>query len=168
MNQSTVKAAATYVAALSILLTGCATADESEVKLSAIDLRSSNSTSPTPTPSDFPSSNPVSDSFAELELEDQSGQGDRVQVEEVRLSLGSGLLVISDLSGNYLGSAIVTPDSQPVAVQLDNKINISQELIGTLYFDDGDGVFSAESDFQIRDDEGEIVREDFDYQVTGN
>jgi len=168
MNQLAKKVATSCAVVLSLALTGCATTPESEVALSAIDLRSAVSGSPSPTPSDSANLNPVSDSFAELELEDQSGPGDRVQVEEARLSVGRGFIVIYDLQGNYLGSAIVTPDSQPVAVQLETRITASQELIGKLYLDNGDGIFDAESDLELMDGETEIVQEDFDYRVTGN
>lgn len=168
IDQSALKFAVIYAAVFSVLLSGCSTAPESEINLSSIDLRSAKPSSPTPGNTDSENSSPVSDSFAELELEDQSGSGERVAVEEVRLSLGRGFLVITDLAGNYLGSAIATPDSQPVVVQLDKQLLSSQELIGTLYLDNGDGIFGAESDVLIRDSEGEIVREDFDYKVNGN
>ena len=42
---------------------------------------------------------------------------------------------------------------------------MSQELVATLYLDDGDGSFDAERDTLMVDEEGEPVSEDFDYIV---
>lgn len=152
----------------SISLTGCTAPTDQRPQLSPIRLGQSASPVPTLSPSENPIPDSVSDGFAELELEDQSGGGDSIQVEEVRLSIGRAFLVISDLKGTILGYAIATPDSQPVAVQLQVKITSSQEIIGSLHLDNGDGVFNPEEDLPIRDDEGELVTEDFDYRLTGN
>jgi hypothetical protein len=112
--------------------------------------------------------NQVSDSFAELEIEDQAGNGQSVELDEVRLSLGLGFLVITNQEGSVLGYATVTPDSQPVSVSLTSKVTSSQELIGLLFLDDGDGEFSSQIDPKILGDEGEPVEEDFDYAYRQN
>jgi hypothetical protein len=73
--------------------------------------------------------------------------------------------VISDLSGQALGTKRVTPRSQPVSVQLETPVTISQELLATLYLDNGNGSFDPSKDTPMIDDEGEPVSEDFDYVV---
>lgn len=145
-------------------LSACSSHSIETTNLTAIQLSSpSPSSSSTTTESEPAPNTPVSDSFAELDIEDQGGPGQRVEVEEVRLSLGLAFLVITKKDGTILGYATATPDSQPVSVQLTSAISSSQELIGTLFLDNGDGQFSMETDVRIRDDEGEIIEEDFDY-----
>lgn len=109
---------------------------------------------------------PVSDDYAELEIEDQSGSGLEVSVEEASVSLGYGFLVVMNKAGEVLGYSVVSPDSQPVAVSLKNPLSSSQELIGELFFDNGDGVFSPGLDNPILNEEGESVREDFYYSLS--
>ena len=109
---------------------------------------------------------PVSDDYAELEIEDQSGSGLEVSVEEASVSLGYGFLVVMNKAGEVLGYSVVSPDSQPVAVSLKNPLSSSQELIGELFFDNGDGVFSPDLDNPILNEEGESVREDFYYTLS--
>ena len=77
-------------------------------------------------------------------------------------------MVITTKDGTILGYATATPDSQPVSVNLTSRISSSQELIGILFLDNGDGEFSTETDVRIRDDEGEIIEEDFDYTFRKN
>ncbi len=148
-----------------LLTAGCSSVSPDASEFTAIELGPTQSSVATDDQDLDNSPESVSDAFAELELEDQVGDGTQVKVDEVRLSLGQSFLAISNLSGDLLGYAIATPDSQPVVVQLDVRLMVSQELIGTLYLDNGDGLFSLESDVPIRDDDGEIVSEDFDYSV---
>lgn len=153
----------------SITLAGCSPNSYETPNLTSVQLASpSPSESSTTTGSEPETNSPVSDSFAELEIEDQAGQGQRVEIEEVRLSLGLGFLVITTKDGTILGYATATPDSQPVSVNLTSRIFSSQELIGILFLDNGDGEFSTETDVRIRDDEGEIIEEDFDYTYRKN
>lgn len=107
------------------------------------------------------------DRYAEIDIEDQSGDGVMVQIEEIRISRSSSFLVIYDNSGLVLASALVTPQSQPVTIKLEVPITKSQELEAVLYLDDGDGFFDLNRDFPILDDDSELVHEDFDYRVTG-
>lgn len=153
---------------VSLTLSGCTATQETRPNLSSIQLGQTSTPAPTQKLDDDGEISPVSDSFAELELEDQSGTGTSVSVEEVRVSLGDVFLVISDRQGQVLGYAIATPDSQPVQVDLDTSLTRSQELLGSLYLDNGDGIFKPEEDAPIRDGEGEIVSEDFDYRLTGD
>ena len=109
--------------------------------------------------------NPAADSVADLEVEDQVGNGRSVTVTSVILGRGPAWLTVADLSGNSLGVKEVSPRSQPVTVKLQPPVTLSQELVATLYLDDGDGSFDAERDTLMVDEEGEAVSEDFDYVV---
>jgi hypothetical protein len=154
-----------------VLISGCSALSEEKPDLKAIQLASpspSPSSQTTQTEEDLEANSPVSDSFAELEIEDQAGLGKQVEVDEVRLSLGLSFLVITTRDGTVLGYATATPDSQPVSVSLSSQIDTSQELIGILFLDNGDRKFSTETDSRIRDDEGELVEEDFDYTIRKN
>jgi len=106
------------------------------------------------------------DRFAEIEIEDQSGDGSSVLIDEIQISAGNAFLVIYDSSGMVLGSTLVTPQSQPVRLRLDMPIATSQELEAALYLDDGDGKLSINDDIPIYDDERELVHEDFYYAVN--
>lgn len=105
---------------------------------------------------------------AELEIEDQRGDGTSVQIDEVKTSLQSGLVVIFDKSGRYLGAAKVSSTVQPVSIELENPISSSQELIGQLFADNGNGVYDS-MDLEVieaYEDEREIIYEDFEYEIN--
>lgn len=130
--------------------------DQSAAPSGAIELPEA--TAPMPT-------NPAADSIADLEVDDQWGNGTEVTVTSVMLGRGPAWLVISDLGGNVLGTKQVSPRTQPVTVQLQPPVTMSQELIASLYLDDGDGRFDTQSDTMMVDEEAETVTEDFDYVV---
>ena len=118
-----------------------------------------------PTGSAAPAGETVTDAGAELEVEDQSGDGRGVQVESVRLSNGAGHVAVQTRDGQVLGSAPVTQGSQPVTISLDPPVTGSGELLAVLYADDGDGAFDPARDALVLDDDGEREAEDFDYRV---
>lgn len=159
---------ATLIAGLTLITGGCASQPETNSNLTAIELASPSPSSAQPSNTDPESNSPVSDSFAELDFDDQTGEGQLIEVEEVRLSLGLGFVVITDQEGDVLGYATATPDSQPVSVSLSDRVASSQELIGILFLDNGDGEFSIQSDSRIRDGEGELIEEDFYYTYKKN
>lgn len=150
----------TFAAIATVTLAACSSAQPASEQASppseAIVLPEA--TSPPPT-------NPASDSIADLEVEDQMGNGSEVTVTSVMLGRGPAWLVITDLGGNVLGTKQVSPRTQPVTVPLQPPVTVSQELIATLYLDDGDGRFDADRDTPMVDEEAEIVSEDFDYVV---
>lgn len=157
-----------FVAILSLsttfILSGCSAQPEQTKDLQAIQLVSPNpSALIEPDLPESESNSPVTDSFAELEIEDQSGNGLIVEIEEVKLSLGLAFLVITKLDGTFLGYSTATPDSQPVKVFLTSELTSSQELVGMLFLDNGDGAFSTETDSRIQEEESEFVEEDFYY-----
>jgi hypothetical protein len=149
-----------------LVLGGCSNASSSVDSFESIELGEVAPSAPGSDSGDADQVVPVSDELAELEIEDQSGLGYEVTIEEVRLSLGDGFLVITNQDGESLGYSVVTPDSQPVVVSLTVQVTASQELIGELFLDNGDGVFSRDLDFPVSDKEGEIDREKFSYTLS--
>jgi hypothetical protein len=157
-----------YLAALllSLTLSGCSSPASPGESLSSIELGEQAPSKPEINEGEFGAIEPLTDDLSELEIDDQAGSGFEVIVEEVRLSRGDGFLVVSNQGGEALGYSVVTPDSQPVIVSLSFRISSSQELTGELFLDNGDGIFSRDLDFPIRDEEGEGVRENFFYTLS--
>ena len=167
LRVSTKRAVAYSLALLSsLVLSGCASTSPSLEPLSSIELGEVSPSEPRSDSGQADQPTPVSDELAELEIEDQSGLGYQVKLEEVRLSLGDGFIVITNQAGESVGYSVVTPDSQPVVVSLTFQVSSSQELSAQLFLDNGDGVFSRDLDFPISDEEGEIVREGFSYTLS--
>ena len=126
---------------------------------------------PAPSPSETSESEEreheyATDRYAEIEIEDQAGDGSTIQIHEIHVSAAASHLVIYDKTGMVLGNALVTPQSQPVNIKLQIPITSSQELEAVLYLDDGDGDFDLEADSPILDDDRDLVHEDFYYRVT--
>ncbi|MEK9578150.1 MAG: hypothetical protein VW008_02235 [Aquiluna sp.] len=144
-----------------------ATAQPSSSAAAAEEPQASQEPSASPSESESSSDEYAQDRYAEIDIEDQSGDGVMVQIEEIRISGSNSFLVIYNTSGLVLASALVTPQSQPVTIKLQVPITKSQELEAVLYLDDGDGVFDLNKDFPILDDEQELVHEDFYYRVNG-
>lgn len=147
-----------------LMVSGCAQTVNSTVNLPNIDLGATES--PTPIESPSVATGTFSDAFAELEMEDQSGDGTQVSIEEVRIAFELGFIGVFDLEGNLLGFAKVTDQSQPVAVKLEKAISSSTKLLAKLYADNGDGTFDPSNDLPVLDDDRELVIEDFDYQLS--
>ena len=110
----------------------------------------------------------ATDRTAEIDIDDQSGDGTTLRIDEVELGAKAAHLAFFDESGALLGSALVTPQSQPVSVKLIKAITFSQEIDAFLFLDDGDGVFELEDDRPIHDEDGELVDEDFDYWLESD
>lgn len=109
----------------------------------------------------------ILDSRAEIEIEDQSGDGASVAVEFARVERGAAFLVILNQAGQILGSAPIDPQSQPVTVVLTSPLAKSQELSAQLRWDDGDGVLNLDTDPILVEEHEDDVAEDFWYEVTG-
>ena len=157
------------VAALGlVLLSGCSVqANQPELGFSNITL--DGQSRPAVTPSQIPEDSDYAvDSRADIDIEDQQGDGNSVVIEELKVGRDNTFLVIYDTTGLVLASAKASPQSQPVQVSLDIPVTVSQELEAALYLDDGDGVFSLQLDRPLVDYEGEIVHEDFYYRVVSN
>lgn len=108
----------------------------------------------------------VLDAAAELEVEDQRGDGTGARVEFARLSGGSGHVAVLTRDGRVLGSSPVTAGSQPVTIALEPRVTRSGELVAVLYADDGDGAFDPARDALVVDEDGEREAEDFDYVLS--
>jgi len=127
------------------------------------------STSPTPTAGDT-----VADDDAELDVEDQRGDGRSVAVEEVQLTSGSGFVAVYTRDGQLLGSAEVGR-GRTLTVELDEPIPATGEYRAVLFADDGDGTFDAETDPRVveaddddddQDDDEDAVDDEFDYRLS--
>jgi hypothetical protein len=156
------------------LLAGCsANSTQHTLDFAAVELSGGNNNDPTtatprPTQSEDPAeSNYVVDRSAEIDIEDQLGSGEYVQIEEIRVGRSNTFLVIYNSAGTVLASQLVSPQSQPVNVRLERALSESGRLEAVLYLDDGDGVFEIIQDFPLIDDDGDLVHEDFDYTLTG-
>lgn len=117
---------------------------------------------------------------ADVELEDQSGDGTTVQVASVS-ALEDGFVVVAldeDAGGQVLGwAAVPAGPTAGVQVDLDGTVPATvgeddTEITATLYADtDGDGSYSAGdvavAEPQDGDDDGDdVVDDDADYRVV--
>lgn len=163
------------VAALGLLLAACGDDAFESGQLGSGPV-SVNGASPTPSgsgsgpsgPTPGPPSNdvePVTDTDAELDVPDQSGDGSGVQITEVNLSRGSGHVAIFTVAGELLGSAPVSAAASPVTVSLSTPVVSTSELLAVLYVDDGDGQLDIDRDALVLDDDAEVEDEDFDYRL---
>lgn len=157
---------------IAALLTGCSTTSaQHQLDFAAVELSGESSTTSKPQPTEPAASeepNYAVDRSAEIDIEDQSGSGSLVQIEEIRVGRSNTFLVIYDSDGIVLASTLVSPQSQPVNVELERTLAKSSRLEAVLYLDDGDGQFEIGEDSPLIDDEGELVHEDFDYTLTKN
>ena len=152
--------------ALSISLTACSTAGPSQANGDLAPINLASPSNPPPPREHEESEDGSRDRWVELDFDDQFGDGKTVVIESLAVSRVS-FLVIFNKQGSVLAATLVSPRSQPVSITLDQPLSNSQELIARLYKDDGDGVFDINLDTVLRDDENEIVEEDFDYRLQG-
>jgi hypothetical protein len=96
-----------------------------------------------------------SDAGAELEVEDQRGDGRTVAVQEAKTTSGTGFVAVYR-GDQLLGSVPV--GSGALTVQLDTPVPATGELEAVLFADDGDGQLDAAKDSRLED-------EDFDYTL---
>jgi hypothetical protein len=126
---------------------------------------------------------PVSDPGAEVDADDQSGDGTTVVVRDARITVGPGWVAVrtddDDNGGRLLGSAAVAPDrSGPVTVTLTEPVPAGDEdLTVVLHADDGDGVFDEQLDPRVLDgddddqegddqDDDDIEDDDFEFRLN--
>jgi hypothetical protein len=164
----------------SLGLTACGGADKPEAVGAPVVLTRTasptGSTTPTPTgatssgttsPGAVPVAAVVRDRAAELDVEDQRGDGRSVRVREVRLTSGTGHVVVIDpRTRAVLGTlAVGSGTARDLTVPLGEPVSRTGELVALLHADDGDGAFDPASDGAVADDDGDQVDEDFDYTV---
>jgi hypothetical protein len=104
--------------------------------------------------------------LADLDIDDQVGDGRSVVIEAVDTDLRAVHIVIETRDGQILGSDLRTAGLQPVTLRLDQVVSEPTELVGRMLADDGDGILEVGVDRPVIDDEGEQVAEDFDYVFT--
>lgn len=107
----------------------------------------------------------VVDSVASIHIDDQYGDGDSVAIEELRVGRSGTYLVIYDDNGLVIATQMVSPQSQPVNIALDKKLEQNQHLQAVLYLDNGDAIFDLKTDTPIVDAQGLLVHEDFEYAM---
>jgi hypothetical protein len=132
---------------------------------------------------------PVRDDEAQVEAENQSGQGRTVRVQEAQLSRSDGFVAVYAVEGNrLLGSAVVErsnggggdddddgggdddggdDDDRPVTVKLNRPLSATTRLLVVLHSDDGNGRFDAAKDPRVAgdDDDNELVVDRITYRV---
>ena len=156
----------TIILASTLLLSGCSLAPEKNVDgLDVVRLDSQSNPLPTKT-LDPQGQEYANDQSAEIDIEDQSGDGTTLEIDEIKVGRGDAFLVIYNASGLALAEVLVTPQSQPVTIRLTQALEKSQPLQAALYLDNGDGIFELDSDLPILGEEGKLVHADFDYTVT--
>jgi hypothetical protein len=103
----------------------------------------------------------VEDPGAELDVDDQRGDGRSVVVAEATLARGSGWVVVRAHSGEVLGAAPVRRGARLLRVVLDRPAT-SGVLLVELRRDDEDGRFEPGQDPLVTED-GEPQRETLRY-----
>jgi hypothetical protein len=103
----------------------------------------------------------VIDESADLDVEDQFGDGRQVRLDGVRAGSAAGFVAVYDAGWTRLGTTSVAPGVQAVTLTLTKPVRSSQELLAVLHRDDGDGTFDVATDPVVVAD-AEPVAEDFD------
>jgi hypothetical protein len=121
--------------------------------------------SPEPTSSPDKSQEFAKDPEAEIEIDDQVGDGLTLFIHEVEIERGNAFLVVYNDANLVVAEAFVTPQSQPVTISFDVPLTSTQNLQAVLYLDDGDGLFDLGQDLPIIGEYGELVHIDFKYRI---
>ena len=145
-------------------LAGCASV--ADVAPEGADLEPIVVTFPSSGVTPSPSAGSVTDPLADLDIDDQVGNGRSVVIEAVDTDLPAVHIVIETRDGLVLGSDMRTAGLQPVTLRLNEPVPEPMELVGRMLADDGDGILELGADRPVIDDEGEQVAEDFDYVFT--
>ncbi len=108
----------------------------------------------------------VYDPEAELEIDDQVGDGLRVLLDDVETGRSNTFLVIYDSQGLVRATMLISPTYLPVSIGLTPGLESSQTLQAVFYLDDGDGDFELNEDSPLIDDDGDLIYESFDYEIA--
>lgn len=103
---------------------------------------------------------PFRDNEAELDAEDQVGDGRTVMVDDVQLTRTDGFVTVCMLDSNrLLGSSPIarSTDDRPVRVRLDEPITTTTRLLVVLYADNGDGHFDWATDPRVSGDDDDVA-----------
>jgi hypothetical protein len=99
------------------------------------------------------------DEDAELDVDDQSGKGRFVDVEEVQISNSEGLVVVCSLQGKRLLGWAPVPRSRNdrfARIALEEPITATGELLVLLLADNGDRQLDWAIDRVVTDDDDDI------------
>jgi hypothetical protein len=107
----------------------------------------------------------VLDPEAEVDVEDQTGDGRQVRLDEVEMTSRGFVVVVSRPGQAVLGVAPVDSEREGFVVRLERPVESNQSLVVMLFADDGDGKFDPAADGRIVDDEGEAVVDDLFYRL---
>jgi hypothetical protein len=136
---------------------------------SVLTLRGDSSASPIPseTMSESPSGpkKSPSDPEAEVDIDDQAGDGTLLMIDEIEFSLNSVWLVIRSKQGEIFHFELLMYGAKKASIQLMTPLMTGEYLV-SLHSDDGDGDFEISKDLLIRGHEREMAREDFEYTRT--
>jgi len=167
MNPSTARratlAALTLAAALVTAACSENLPDQAITPASGVASSAASPAQPSPSPG-----GEVRDDGAELDLEDQSGDGSAVVVEEVGLSQGEGLVVVTrEGSATPLGAALVRDGGERnLTVVLEERLTSDETVRAVLYLDSNrDGGFDPTEDTVIVDDDGDPETDDAEYRL---
>ncbi|NQV92454.1 MAG: hypothetical protein HQ484_02065, partial [Candidatus Aquiluna sp.] len=101
-----------------LTLSGCAVAPAGDLEnFEPISLGDNPAPAPTKT-FDPEGQEYANDPSAEVDIEDQSGDGLLIQIDEIKVGRANAFLVIYDSSGLVIAQTLVTPQSQPVNLVL--------------------------------------------------
>lgn len=151
-----------------LVVTGCSSNVSAQLSLPSapITLKENPSSSPSPSKSvsEIPSepTKSMSDPSAEIDIDDQSGDGMTLMIDEVEFSLNSVWLVIRSKQGELFHFELLTYGAKKASIQLMTPLTTGEYLV-SLHSDDGDGKFNISKDRMIRGHEKEMAKEDFDY-----
>jgi len=121
-----------------------------------------------------------SDQMADLEFEDQSGNGSSVVVDTVSAPQGGFVVLTAGDSDTVLGSMqLKVGTTDDVEVSLDTPLTADADLTATLYADtDGDGEFDPDVDQPVPapisgaepgddvSDDSDVVTDDAEYSLS--
>ncbi len=171
------------LAASTAVLAGCGSADTAASPVAPVAAPQAGSAPATTQAAPSGTTRPaaLSDPGAQVDADDQSGDGTTVVVREARITVGPGWLAIrsdDDDRGRLLGSAPIEPgQTGPITVTLTEPVptgDDDDDLTVVLHADDGDGAFDEQLDPRVLDDdddddddgdEDDIEDDDFDYRV---
>ncbi|MHA6780061.1 DUF7282 domain-containing protein [Pseudonocardia saturnea] len=176
MNKTTTLLA--LAAGTTALLTACGSGASTTTPVAPLAAPQVATSTPAAAPSTGTRPAPVADGGANVDADDQSGDGTTVVVRDVRIAGGPGWVVIrtdDDRDGRVLGAAAVAPgQSGPVTVTLSEQVpaTADDDLTAVLHLDDGDGAFDESRDPAVLDaddddqDDDDVEGDDFDYRVA--
>lgn len=154
-----------------LLLSSCSSNASTPLALPSAAIKLSGNPSSSPSPSESMSEIPPNptksprDPDAEIDIDDQSGDGTRLMIDEVEFSLNSVWLVIRSKQGKLFHFELLKYGAKKASIQLMTPLATGEYFV-SLHSDDGDGEFDITKDRMIRGNEREMAREDFDYSRT--